>query len=122
MVHNKVDSCCARCGAAGELCKWISVSIDADEVVWLCQPCFQHALDRQRTTVEKNTIVLQSLRIRKRRMMADGFVVAGFAALALIMLFLLATAWPNYQNNGPGPYYFPLNPGYSPTNGSTPSP
>ena len=116
---NEVGSGCARCGSAdGELYEWAEVSIHADEVVRLCQPCFQHALHRQHAAVEKNTIVLQSL--KKRGMLADGFFAVGAVALVLIMLFLLATAWPNYRNNPPPDPYFPGAPIYSPVIGGGP--
>ena len=60
-LNNEVDSGCGRCGATGgELYKWTYVSINEDEVVWLCQPCFRHVLDRQRLAVKENTEVLQS--------------------------------------------------------------
>ena len=56
-----MGSGCARCGSTdGALYKWAHVSIHADEVVWLCLPCFRHVLGRQRLAVKENTDVLQS--------------------------------------------------------------
>ncbi len=105
---------CARCGAAdAELYKWTHVSIDADGTSWLCESCFRDVLVRQRATVEKNTIVLQSL--KKRGMLADAFAAVGFAVLlVLIMLFLLVPAWPYNPAAPSGPYIIQPPPGVAP--------
>ena len=114
-MHDKVDSTCAKCGdASAKLYECAHVSIDADGTSWLCQSCFRDVLDRQRAAVEENTMRLRSV------WMGFGALSLMFGVLALIMLFLLATAWPNYQNNPPPDPYFPGSPVYSPVIGGGP--
>ncbi len=116
-MHNGEGSGCARCGSTdGELYKWTYVSINADEVVRLCQPCFRHVLDRQRQAVKENMSVLQSAsgsqagNKKENWWMTVGGMVAAAAMIAFVAWILFGAFAPSQ-----GPSLVPIGP-YVPQN------
>ncbi len=94
-MHNEEGSGCARCRSVdGELYKWTYVSINADEVVRLCQPCFRHVLDRQRLAVKENAGVLQSVSgspAEHKELEVNWWMIAGGMVAAAAMIAF--SAW-----------------------------
>ncbi|MHB1685399.1 MAG: hypothetical protein ACYCYO_21755 [Bacilli bacterium] len=116
---DEMGSGCMRCGSAdGELYKCAEVSINADEVVRLCQPCFEHALNRQRLAVKENTDVLQSASVspaEHKELEVNWWMMVGGAVVVFAMItfsaWTLFGAFASLQGPTGGPYF----PGYSPS-------
>jgi|GEM_PF-3124015 len=93
---DEVGSGCGRCGATdGALYKWAHVSIDADEVVWLCPPCFQYVLDRQHLAVKENAGVLQSALANQTAEKLNPELPVWMLACGMIVAFagIVVAAW-----------------------------
>ena len=114
-MNNEPNSECVRCESAdGELYKWTYVSTKADEVVGLCLPCFQYALDRQCLAVKENADVLQSVSVSSveyKKSKENLWVVVGGAlvVVAVVVFLFVQTVETLESPQGicPGPYYNP---------------
>ena len=113
-MHNEEGSGCVRCGSAdGELYKWTYVSINADEVVWLCQPCFRHVLDRQRLAVKENAGVLQSVSgspAEHKELEVNWWMIAGGMVMMVAMIAFVAWILFGAFALSQGPSLAPIGP------------
>ena len=123
-LNNEVGSGCMHCRSAdGKLYEWVEVSIDADEVVWLCLPCFQHALDRQRLAVKENADVLQSASgspAEHKELEVNWWMIAGGAVVVVAMIVFFVVQMFETFETLQVPTGGPYSPGYGPPPNSSP--